>query len=83
MQFILFQLSCKLYSGFQYKIDINRIDFMTDEEIIDDIKKELKDILSKYNLQILKEGVNNLSLHIHDDFRNTYKNIVYVCDHEH
>ena len=84
MQYITFQLSCKLYSGFQYKIDNEKIDFMTDEDIINDIKTKLKDILHTYNLEILKEGVDSLKLHLHDDFRNEKcARIIYICDHEH
>jgi molecular chaperone GrpE (heat shock protein) len=52
---------------------------MTNNEIVEQIKKEMISFFKKHNLEELKEGVNNLNLHIHGPI--SFGDIIYVCDH--
>lgn len=53
---------------------------MTSDEIIKEIKIYMKNFFETHNLYILKQGVDNLKLHIHEDISND-KNIIYLCNH--
>ena len=56
---------------------------MTHEEIINQIKINMKKFFSNpHDLYILKDGVDKLKLHIHDEIKDT-NNIIYLCDHCH
>ena len=81
--FITFQISAKLYAGFQHKIPFIIAKTMTHEEIINQIKINMKKFFSNpHDLYILKDGVDKLKLHIHDEIKDT-NNIIYLCDHCH
>ena len=82
--FITFQISAKLYSGFQSKIEKNICDKMTLDEIKKYIKTDMKSFFKKpHDLFILSEGVDDLKLHFHDSFPFSIEKIIYVCDHCH
>lgn len=81
--FITFQISAELYSGFQYKIPKEIVKKMTNKEIIDEVKIYMKNFFGKpHDLYMLKQGVDKLKLHIHDQIEDS-NNIVYLCDHCH
>lgn len=81
--FITFEVSAELYGGFQYKIPFIIAKTMTHEEIINEVKINMKNFFSKpHDLYLLKEGVNKLKLHIHDKIEDS-NNIIYLCDHCH
>ncbi len=77
---IIFQISAPIYSGFQYIIPKSNVQFMTSDEIIKEIKIYMRNLFQSYNLYVLKDGIDNLNLHIHEDI-SIDKNIIYVCDH--
>jgi hypothetical protein len=73
------QVSAKTYWGFNIEIPNNKLYLMTNNEIVEQIKKEMISFFKKHNLEELKEGVNNLNLHIHGPI--SFGDIIYVCDH--
>jgi hypothetical protein len=73
------QVSAKTYWGFNIQIPNNKLYLMTNNEIVQQIKKEMISFFKKHNLEELKEGVNNLNLHIHDPI--SFGDTIYVCDH--
>jgi len=73
------QISAKTYWGFNIKIPNNKLSLMTDIDIVEEIKKEMITFFKNNNLEELKEGVNNLNLHIHDQISTG--STIYVCDH--
>ena len=77
---MVFQISSPIYSGFQYIIPKSNIQNMTSDEIIKEIKIYMKNFFETHNLYILKQGVDNLKLHIHEDI-TADKNIIYICNH--
>ena len=58
----------------------NRIVLMSNEEIVDEIKNFMLSFFKIYNLEELRDGVKNLSLHIHDR-PQSIGDTIYVCDH--
>lgn len=81
-EFVTLQISAKIYCGFQYKIHREIISKMTIDEIINEFKIYMKNFFEIHNLYILKDGIDPLILHIHDDIPFT-NDIVYLCDHKH
>ena len=75
------QISAKTYWGFNIKIPNNKLALMTDNDIVEEIKKEMIAFFKIHNLEELKEGINNLNLHIHDQILTG--STIYVCDHGH
>ena len=73
------QVSAKTYWGFNIEIPNNKLALMTDIDIVEEIKKKMIAFFKKHNLEELKEGVNNLNLHIHDQI--SAGQTIYVCDH--
>jgi hypothetical protein len=81
--FITIQISAKIYAGFQYKIPKEIINNMTSEEIIKEVKIHMKNFFTNpYDLYLLREGIDKLELHIHDDIPYN-RPIIYLCDHCH
>ena len=74
------QISAKIYWGFNIEIQNNRIVLMSNEEIVDEIKNFMLSFFKIYNLEELRDGVKNLSLHIHDR-PQSIGDTIYVCDH--
>jgi len=81
-KFITVQISAKIYAGFQYKIPKDVIKNMTSEEIVLHTKKYMKNFFETYNLYLLKNGVDELELHFHDDIPYN-RDIIYLCDATH
>jgi len=71
------QISAKTYWGFSIDIPDRRLINMNETEIIEEIKSLMKIFFSLYNLQDLKEGVDFLNLHIHQDI--VPGRTIYVC----
>ena len=81
--FINIQISAKIYAGFQYKIPKEIINNMTSEEIIKEVKIHMKNFFTNpYDLYLLREGIDKLELHIHDDIPYN-RPIIYLCDSTH
>jgi len=77
---ITIQISAKTYWGFKHFIDKNKINFMTHDEIIEETKDKMKKFFKDNNLLELKEGIDKLNLHIHDNINDSNNNIIYLCD---
>jgi len=73
------QVSAKTYWGFNIEIPNNKLYLMTNIEIVEEIKKKMITFFKNHNLEELKEGVNNLNLHIHGPI--SLGQTIYVCDH--
>ena len=79
-EFITVQISAKLFAGFQHKIAKEVINKMSVAEIIDEVKIHLKNFFSfPFDLYLLREKVDDLQLHIHDDIPFN-RPIIYLCD---
>ena len=84
IKFITFQISAETYSGFQYKIPYNICKNMTNEDIIKEIKINMKHFFTyPHDFYLLRNGIDDLQLHIHDDRPFNSNDIVYVCNHCH
>ena len=80
---ITIQVSAKYYWGFRCNLSINQIKKMSEEQIVNYVKKEMEIFFKSNNLLDLSDGVKELKLHIHDkinidEFHNENK-ILYVC----
>jgi hypothetical protein len=73
------QVSAKTYWGFNIEIPNNKLYLMSNIEIVEEIKKKMITFFKNHNLEELKEGVNNLNLHIHEPI--SLGQTIYVCDH--
>lgn len=80
-QFITLQVSAKIYWGYQYKVPLMYSLSVTSETLIHELKIHMKNFFSSHNLEELKEGVDKLNLHIHQEI-NTHSTVVYVCSHK-
>jgi len=75
----ILQISAKTYWGFRVDISKEDISFLTIDEIILHVKNQMKSFFKLHNLLELKEGVDNLNLHIHNyDIQDP---VIYLCDH--
>jgi hypothetical protein len=79
IEYTKIQISAKLYWGFNIEIPNNRLITMTKDEIVDEIKSFMKTFFELYNLEELKNGIDLLNLHIHDDI--IIGQTIYVCEH--
>jgi len=80
-ELITLQISAKIYWGFNIKIERNLLNEMTHKQVIDYMKIQMKDFFQYHNLLELKEGIDELNLHIHGNFDFNNVNILYLCDH--
>jgi hypothetical protein len=78
-EYTIVQVSAKIYWGFNIKISNNKLPLMSEIEIVEEIKDSMRKFFKKYNLEELKEGVNELNLHIHVPI--VLGKTIYVCDH--
>ena len=78
-EYTIVQVSAKIYWGFNIKISNNKLILMSETDIVEEIKESMRRFFKKYNLEELKEGVNELNLHIHGPF--DIGKTIYVCDH--
>ena len=53
---------------------------MSEKDIIEEMKVFMKTFFKIHNLEELKQGVDNLNLHIHGKI--TIGETIYLCDHE-
>jgi hypothetical protein len=74
------QISAKIYWGFNIEILNDKVNIMSDQDIINDIKSSMKTFFLLYGMEELKEGVDKLNLHIHNRPTSPGQTI-YVCDH--
>ena len=81
-EFIIIQISAKMYSGFKYKIPKEIYKHMTIDEVIKEVKIYMKNFFNNYDLYILKDGVDSLELHFHDNIPFD-QDIIYLCDDDH
>jgi len=73
------QVSAKTYWGFSIYIPNKKLSLMNENEIVEEIKNKMITFFKNHNLEELKEGVNNLNLHIHEPI--SFGQTIYVCDH--
>ena len=73
------QISAKTYWGFNYDLVDSQLMTMSKNDIVEEIKRFMKTFFAIHNLEELKEGVDKLELHIHQDI--VPGQTIYVCDH--
>ena len=73
------QISAKTYWGFNTEFPNNRLVNMTKEEIVYEITSLMKIFFATHNLEELKEGIDILNWHIHQDI--VPNQTIYVCAH--
>lgn len=84
LQYTTIQISAQLFSGFQYKIPTDLLKNMSNDEVIKETKIYMKNFFDTHNLWILKDKVDELEFHIHDDLEKLDETkILYLCDHCH
>lgn len=79
--FVIIQISAPIYGGFRYSIPKYFIETMTQDEIIKEVKIFMKNFFEIHNLFILKEGVDKLELHFHEEIDKN-KDVIYLCNHK-
>ena len=80
IDFITVKVCAKLYNGFEYKIEKEKYKKMNFKEIVDEVKTYMKNFFTNpYNLYELRDGVDKLDLHYHDDIPHN-RPIIYLCD---
>lgn len=75
-----FQISDDLFWGFKVRLNIDL--YNNPEDIVKEVKEQLKEFLSTHNLQVLKEKVDDKLLHTSsiNYIRNSKKeDVIYVC----
>lgn len=82
MDLITIQISAKTYSGFKYPIPREYLKNTSDEDLIKEVKQFMKNFFKLHNLYLLEHDVDDLKLHFHES-KDTDKDIIYLCDHEH
>jgi hypothetical protein len=83
MNLITIKILAKPYNGFEYKISKKNFHKMSNFEIIEDVKIHMKKFFTNpYDLAILRDGVDKLDLHLHDDIPYN-RPIIYLCDDTH
>jgi hypothetical protein len=80
--FIIIQVSAKTYWGFQYKVPLIYALNISQESLARETQMYMKNFFDIHNLEELKQGVDNLNLHIHNPILSTDK-VIYACDHDH
>ena len=78
IKFITLQISARIYWGYQYKVPYEYAISVSKEALIEEIKIDMKNFFTVHNLEELKEGVDNLHLHIHQDIQSSQE-VVFVC----
>ncbi len=82
-EFITVKVRARPYSGFEYKIPKNICYKMSSQEIIKEVKTYIKNFFTNpYDLPFLREGIDKIEFHIHDDIPYN-RPIIYLCDDEH
>ena len=79
-----FIASSELFSGFSTNINITKVSSLDD--VCEQFKQNLKDVLEKYHFENLIRKLNNCKFHVHsysieDILTSDINNIFYVCDH--
>jgi hypothetical protein len=78
INFITIQVSAPKYWGFRYKVPLEYALSVTKETLVLELKLYMKNFFNTHNLQELKDGVDELNLHFHQDIL-PYQTIIYVC----
>lgn len=73
------QISAKTYMGFNVELPNNILVRMSKEDIITEMKQFMKTFFTIHNLEDLKNGIDELNLHIHGDI--VIGHTIYVCNH--
>jgi hypothetical protein len=77
--YITIQVLTPVYWGYTYKIHNSRIKYMTHQDIIRELKIDMKVFFHTHNLLELKKGIDNLDLHISNTLEpNT---VIFACSH--
>lgn len=77
-QKVCIQVSSNIYGGFQYFVPYDRISSEQKDDLIDEIKSEMKTLFKTHNLQILADGIDKLKLHLH--IPSYFTETIYACD---
>ena len=76
---VIVQVSARYYWGFRCFISLDDIKKMSNDDIVNYVKNEMKIFFKSYNLIDLFEGIDDLELHIHDKIDYISDQILYVC----
>jgi len=79
MGYTKIQVSANIYWGFNIEIPNNKLELMSETDIVEEIKNRMRAFFKKHNLEELREGISKLNLHIHDPIE--IGRTIYVCDH--
>jgi hypothetical protein len=79
---VIIQVSSKTYWGFRHEIPWEKIKRMTCDEVIEELKQNMKTVFQRHNLLVLSEGVDELKLHL-CTFPSAPGSTSYACDHPH
>jgi len=73
------EVSAPQYAGFNYQISDDEIPFMIEEDIVSQTKAIMKSFFDYHNLHSLRDGIEDLHLHIHQNIEPG--NTIWVCSH--
>ena len=79
-----FIISCNHFQGFKININLEKIDNLTIDNLINIVKKKLKNHLIKFNFEVLLIEFNKKNFHIHNETIETIINrnsddSIYIC----
>lgn len=76
--FLKIIISDPIYWGFTYIIPLEYALSVNGNVIVEEMKIYMKNFFNSHNLLYLKEGIDKLDLHLHQDIKNTDK-VIYMC----
>jgi len=79
-EFITIQVSAPKYWGYQYKIPRVYALNVSKEVLIQELKMNMKNFFNVHNLLELKDSIDTLKLHFHQDIL-PHNTLVYACSH--
>ena len=79
----MFIVSDDIYWGYKFILPFDYIKSITKKDIIKELKEDMKNFFGSHNLEYLKNGIDNLDLHIDMPNIEDNKDIVYICSHKH
>lgn len=73
------EVSAPHYAGFNYQISDDDIRSMTEEDIVSQTKVIMKSFFDHHNLHSLRDGIEKLHFHIHQNIEPG--DTIWVCSH--
>lgn len=79
-KFITITISDKIYQGFSYKVPLEYALSVDTDTLAKETKKYMKNFFNSHGLIYLEQGVDKLSLHIHDPIKEN-DSTIFICTH--